>query len=44
MTRAEDNGREISGHFTDLGEAVHAVASHMARDGVYEIRVCYLAG
>jgi hypothetical protein len=43
VTRADDCGLEISDLFTDLGEAVQAVARHMARTGVYEIRVAYLA-
>jgi AAA ATPase domain len=36
-------GLEVSDSFTDLGEAVQAVARHMARVGVYDIRVSYLA-
>jgi hypothetical protein len=43
VTRADDCGLEVSDLFTDLGEAVQAVARHMARSGVYEIRVAYLA-
>lgn len=44
VTRADDCGLEVSDLFTDLGETVQAVAGHMARTGVYEIRVAYLAG
>jgi|HubBroStandDraft_4_1064222.scaffolds.fasta_scaffold4349750_1 hypothetical protein len=44
VTRADDCGLEVSDPFLDLGEAVQAVARHMARTGVYEIRVSYLAG
>jgi len=43
VTRADDSGREVSGTFTDLGLAVQAVARHMARSGVYEIRICYVS-
>lgn len=39
----DDSGSETSAQFTDLGDAVQAVARHMARCGVYEIRVSYLA-
>jgi hypothetical protein len=44
VTRADDCGLEAIDHFFDLGEAVQAVARHMARTGVYEIKVAYLAG
>ncbi len=40
----DDSGSEARAEFTDLGDAVQAVARHMARSGVYEIRVSYLAG
>jgi hypothetical protein len=43
VTRADDCGLEVSDLFMDLGQAVQAVARHMARTGVYEIRVAYLA-
>jgi hypothetical protein len=43
VTRVDDCGLEVSDLFTDLGEAVQAVARHMARMGIYEIRVAYLA-
>jgi hypothetical protein len=43
VTRADDCGLEVSALYTDLGQAVQAVARHMARRGVYEIRVAYLA-
>jgi hypothetical protein len=43
VTRADDCGLEVSDLFTDLGEAVQAVARHMARTGVYEIQIAYLA-
>ena len=43
VTRADDCGLEVSDLFTDLGQAVQTVARHMARTGVYEIRVAYLA-
>lgn len=44
VLRADDSGREVSEQFTDVGLAVQAVARHMARSGVYEIRICYVAG
>lgn len=43
VTRSDDCGLKVSDSFTDLGEAVQAVARHMARTGVYDIRVSYLA-
>lgn len=43
MTRPDDSGLEVSDSYTDLGEAVQAVARHMACAEVYDIRVSYLA-
>jgi hypothetical protein len=43
VTRSDDCGLEVSDSFTDLGQAVQAVARHLARAGVYDIRVSYLA-
>jgi hypothetical protein len=43
VTRTDEIGTEDSGEFTDLGEALQAVARHMARTGVYEINVAYQA-
>jgi hypothetical protein len=44
VTRTDDIGTEDSREFTDLSEAVQAVARQMARTGVYEIYVAYQAG
>ena len=44
VTRTDDIGTVDSREFTDLSEAVQAVARHMARIGVSEIHVAYQAG
>ena len=44
VIRTDDIGTEDSREFTDLSEAVQAVARHMARVGVYEIHVAYQSG